>query len=209
MVVFDVGETLVDETRHWSEWADWLGIPRFTFLAMLGSLIGSGRHHRDVFGAFGVNYQEALAARTRSGWSYEIRAEDFYPDAVPCLDALREGGHRIGIVGNQPRQCEASLQRLGLRCDLIGSSESWAVEKPSPQFFSRLIAECRLPPHEICYVGDHPEHDIGPAHRAGLRTVFVRRGPWALTLAQSDSARQADAQIDSLAALPKALQGLR
>jgi hypothetical protein len=24
-VVFDVGETLVDETRHWGEWADWMG----------------------------------------------------------------------------------------------------------------------------------------------------------------------------------------
>ena len=27
-VVFDVGETLVDETRPWGEWADHLGIPR-------------------------------------------------------------------------------------------------------------------------------------------------------------------------------------
>lgn len=35
-VVFDVGETLIDETRQWGEWADWLGVPRFTFLAALG-----------------------------------------------------------------------------------------------------------------------------------------------------------------------------
>ncbi len=35
-VVFDVGETLVDETRYWDEWADWLGVPRFTFFAVLG-----------------------------------------------------------------------------------------------------------------------------------------------------------------------------
>src|SRR5439155_14968561 len=30
-VVFDVGETLVDETRHWGEWADRAGVPRLTF----------------------------------------------------------------------------------------------------------------------------------------------------------------------------------
>jgi len=31
-VVFDVGETLVDESREYGTWADWLGIPRHTFL---------------------------------------------------------------------------------------------------------------------------------------------------------------------------------
>lgn len=41
-VVFDVGETLVDETRAWSAWADWLGIPRLTFLAVCGAAIARG-----------------------------------------------------------------------------------------------------------------------------------------------------------------------
>ncbi len=27
-VVFDVGETLVDETREYGTWADWLGVPK-------------------------------------------------------------------------------------------------------------------------------------------------------------------------------------
>ena len=27
-VVFDVGETLVDETREYGTWADWLNVPR-------------------------------------------------------------------------------------------------------------------------------------------------------------------------------------
>ena len=30
-VVFDVGECLVDETREYGTWADWLGVPRHTF----------------------------------------------------------------------------------------------------------------------------------------------------------------------------------
>ena len=28
VVFFDVGETLVGETRYWNEWADWPGVPR-------------------------------------------------------------------------------------------------------------------------------------------------------------------------------------
>ena len=41
-VVFDVGETLVDETRVWSTWADVVGIPRLTFMAVLGAVIARG-----------------------------------------------------------------------------------------------------------------------------------------------------------------------
>ena len=41
-VVFDVGETLVDETRHWGDWADWLRAPRFTFSAAFGAVVERG-----------------------------------------------------------------------------------------------------------------------------------------------------------------------
>ena len=30
-VWFDVGETLIDESREYGTWADWLGVPRHTF----------------------------------------------------------------------------------------------------------------------------------------------------------------------------------
>jgi hypothetical protein len=43
-VVFDVGETLVDETREYGTWADWLGVPRHTFASVFGAVIASGRH---------------------------------------------------------------------------------------------------------------------------------------------------------------------
>lgn len=30
-VVFDVGETLLDNTREWARWAEWVGVPQHTF----------------------------------------------------------------------------------------------------------------------------------------------------------------------------------
>jgi hypothetical protein len=30
-VFFDVGETILDETREYGTWADWVGVPRHTF----------------------------------------------------------------------------------------------------------------------------------------------------------------------------------
>ena len=48
-VFFDVGETLVDESRMWGEWADWLGVPRFTFFAVLGAVIARGEFAGRLF----------------------------------------------------------------------------------------------------------------------------------------------------------------
>jgi HAD superfamily hydrolase (TIGR01549 family) len=208
MVVFDVGETLVDETRQWGEWADWLGVPRFTFFATLGGLIAAGRSHRDVFALVrpDLDHARAIAARARQGWRYDVRQSDFYPDAIPCLRSLRGRGFRLGIVGNQPEACEASLRQMGLSFDLLGSSERWGVSKPSPDFFRRIVQEASLPPDAIYYVGDHPTNDMNPAHDAGLKPVFLVRGPWGLLNADSADAGHAVLRIRTLAELPDRLE---
>lgn len=210
MVVFDIGETLVDETRQWGEWADWLGVPRFTFFALLGGLILQGRSHREVFALArpGLDRAEALGRRRREGWSYDIRTNDFYPDALPCLRELRARGIKIGIVGNQPEACEQSLEVMGIAADLLGSSERWGVEKPAPAFFARIVAESGLIPGDICYVGDRPDNDIKPAREAGLKPVFLRRGPWAILHENSADAGAAALRIESLAQLPNRLAQL-
>ena len=47
-VVFDVGETLVDETIEYHGWADWLGVPRHTFSAVLGAVTAAGHDNGDL-----------------------------------------------------------------------------------------------------------------------------------------------------------------
>ena len=68
-VVLDVGETLVDETREYGTWADWLGIPRHTFSAVFGAVIALGMDYREVFQYFrpGFNLDvEMRGARMRA-----------------------------------------------------------------------------------------------------------------------------------------------
>src|SRR6266545_1293486 len=48
-VFFDVGETIVDETREYGTWADWLGVPRHTFSAVFGAVIARGGDYRETF----------------------------------------------------------------------------------------------------------------------------------------------------------------
>jgi HAD superfamily hydrolase (TIGR01549 family) len=210
MVVFDVGETLVDETRHWNEWADWMGVPRLTFLAVLGGVIQQGRHHRDAFKVLrpDFDYEAERRKRIAQGWRYKFEAGDFYPDAVPCLRELGGRGYRLGVVGNQYRESEEEMARLGVPFDLIGSSEAWGAEKPSAAFFARLAQEAKLPPARIAYVGDHPVHDIAGAADAGLIPVFLVRGPWGVLHAESAEAKRARLRIGSLAELPDALDRL-
>ena len=56
-VVFDVGETLVDETRAWGLYADRSGVSRLTFFAALGALIERRDDHRNVFQLLGIERQ--------------------------------------------------------------------------------------------------------------------------------------------------------
>ena len=209
-VVFDVGETLVDETEAWGDWADWLGVPRLTFFGALGAVIARGGDHREVFDLVrpGLDLAEERRAREAAGRRPMITAGDLYPDALPCLRALAGAGYTLGIAGNQPRATEAVLRALDVPLGLVASSESWGVAKPDPAFFDRIALALGLPASEIAYVGDRLDNDVGPAARAGMTSIFIRRGPWAHIQAGPDDPAYAAATIDSLDQLAEALQGL-
>jgi FMN phosphatase YigB (HAD superfamily) len=209
-VVFDVGETLVDETEAWGDWADWLGVPRLTFFAALGGVIARGGDHRDVFPLVrpGIDLRAESAAREAAGRRAAVTVDDLYPDALDCLRALAAEGFVIGIAGNQPTATEAVLRALDVPLALVAASESWAVHKPDPAFFRRIATELNLAPAEIAYVGDRLDNDVGPAAAAGMVAIFIRRGPWAYLQAGPSEPGEAAATIESLGELPGALRRL-
>jgi len=204
-VVFDVGETLVDETRIWSDWADWLGVPRLTFLAVVGALIERGTDHRDPIRLFrpDIDFAVERERRQAAGRPDVATIDDLYPDAVPALEAMLAAGYRVGIAANQPTTIEQLFNDLGLQLDLVAASETWGIHKPDPAFFARIATELDLPPTEIAYVGDRLDNDIAPAAAAGMAAIFIRRGPWGWIQAGRSSPPAAAATIDSLAELPE------
>jgi FMN phosphatase YigB (HAD superfamily) len=186
-VVFYVGETLVDETRAWERIADVYGVPRFTLMALVGAAIERGESHRRAFESLGID-----------GPFGGFSSDQLYPDAVPCLRELRARGLLVGAVGNMQEVNEDVVRPY---VDFVGSSERWGVEKPSPEFFSRVVAEADRPADEIAYVGDRVDNDVLPAKRAGMLAVHVRRGPWGVL----HDASGADVRIESLDELAEAL----
>jgi FMN phosphatase YigB (HAD superfamily) len=164
-VVFDVGETLVDETRMWETAADAAGVPRFTLMGVLGGLAARAEQHGRVWEILGVEPSVYAA----------FDPDDFYTDALRCVARLRELGYRVGAAGNMPAAVEDLLRPY---MDGLGSSARWGVEKPSPGFFTRVIELAGAAPERIAYVGDRVDNDIRPALDAGLMAVHLRRGPW-------------------------------
>jgi FMN phosphatase YigB (HAD superfamily) len=163
-VVFDVGETLVDETALWESAADTAGVPRFTLMGILGGLAARGEPHSRVWEILGVE-------RPATSWA----GDGLYPDSLPVLRRLRASRVVVGAVGNTPVEAEELVRE---HVDFVGSSARWGVEKPVPEFFARVAEEAGYPAAEIAYVGDRVDNDIVPALAAGMVAVHIRRGPW-------------------------------
>ena len=205
-VCFDVGETLIDETREWNGWADFLGVPRLTLFTALGVSMWRGESHRKVFEIFrpDLDFSTVRQQRAALGWRYGFEASDLYADARPCLMELRERGFRTLIAGNQPKEAEPALHALNLPVDVIASSAGWGVSKPDPRFFDKVIEAAGVPAGEIAYVGDRVDNDVIPARAAGMMAVFLRRGPWGWMHEERPGIEQAHLRLralDGLAAI--------
>jgi HAD superfamily hydrolase (TIGR01549 family) len=209
-VVFDVGETLVDESREYGAWADWLGVPRHSFSAVFGAVIALGRDHREAFQFFrpGFNLDEERARRAEAGKAETFGEGDLYPDARPAMMALRDMGLWVGVAGNQTSRAEEILRNLDLPADMIATSADWGASKPDPAFFRAVADAAPCPPAAIAYVGDRIDNDLKPARAAGMRPVFIRRGPWGYAWENHpDMATAADWRITTLMELPGLLAG--
>lgn len=199
-VVFDVGETLVDETRHWATVARYAGVPEFTLAGVLGGLIERREHHRSIFGYLQIESVDPNVV------GYTIEAEDLYPDVVPVLQQLKAAGYLLGVTGNQPEGAAEQMEALGLPFDLIASSEIWNVNKPDVRFFERVAEELDLATDRIIHVGDRLDNDVLPAQEIGMHAVLLRRGPWGHLHATWPEMADVRHTIDGLAGLQEIIE---
>jgi FMN phosphatase YigB (HAD superfamily) len=185
-VVFGIGECLIDQTREFGGWADWLSVPRHTFAAQFGAVVAQGRDHHETFQVFrpGFDLAQERAKREACGEAEWYGENDLYPDVRLSLKELGQAGLFLGVAGNHTARIGTVLRTMfASHVHLTATSGEWGVAKPDPAFFERLAGEVgsRLggaAPEEILYVGDRLDHDIRPAAAIGLRTALLVRGPW-------------------------------
>jgi HAD superfamily hydrolase (TIGR01549 family) len=182
-VVLDVGETLVDETRVFHTWAEIFGLPDFTLMAVLGGSITNAERPEDWRRFFEMIKQpewqdQQPVFEERYG---ALRADDLYPDAIRAIDRLKALGYRVAITANQPARRHAELEALGIQVHAMGMSDAMGVAKPDRAFFDRTLELIGSPdPASVAYVGDRVDNDVLPTIAAGMRAVWLRRGPWGM-----------------------------
>ena len=201
-VVFDQGETLVNETRFWSSVAAYAGVPEFTLHGVLGGMIERRENHRSIFNVMQIESVDPNVI------GYRIEARDLYPDVVPTLKRLSHEGFTLGVAGNQPAGVIEQFAAMDLPLTLNASSTAWGLSKPDPAFFQRMADELGLEPEEVMYVGDRLDNDILPAQEVGMHAVFIRRGPWGYLHTAWPEMQQVKHTIESLAEVPDLVQKL-
>lgn len=217
-VLFDVGYCLFDESRRLGHALDWLAVR----LAAGGRPVGSDRLRAAYHAAcrapdpgepsllvqslVSAGVPAAEAARLRRELPWEAVPLEPYPGAAPALRALRTAGLRVGVLANQPSSARIDLERAGLAglCDGIWLSDEAGLAKPDPAFFRLALEAWALPPAAVAYVGDRPDHDVGPARALGLFAIRILSGPHAAQAARGDGQR-ADRVAASLETVPGCL----
>jgi HAD superfamily hydrolase (TIGR01549 family) len=107
---------------------------------------------------------EKLARYIRQNWDRVDRqlsqntVRTAYPDAVPCLEATRRPGLKMGIVSNIPSEerLRNELEAIGLVkfFPILVSSGSVGISKPDKRIFHLVAKKLDELPNNILFVGD-------------------------------------------------------
>ncbi len=209
VVVLDIGEVVIDESRVWSVWSELLGVSPATLMAVLGAAVSQGGDHHEAFPHVAPNVDWAALEGEHEARYGGFRATDVYADVVPTLTALRADGFRVVLAGNQPLRRTEQLHRLALPVDDIVVSEELGAEKPDLPFFSALLQRLGEPgPDRVLYVGDRVDNDVIPAAASGMSVCWLTRGPWG-QLQELPEDVTPDIVLEGLGELPELLAAWR
>ncbi|MFI2434939.1 HAD family hydrolase [Streptomyces sp. NPDC018693] len=167
--------TAEEALDHWREVTDrqWE-----RFAAGETSFEGQRRDRVRVFLDASLSDDEADDWFHRYIGHYEA-AWSLFPDVLPVLDALA-ASHRHGVLSNSSLTVQDhKLRVLDVhdRFETILCAAELGVSKPEAGAFLAACEALDLPPHQVAYVGDHPEIDGRGAAEAGLLSVWIdRRG---------------------------------
>ena len=97
--------------------------------------------------------------------------------AVQTVRALKDAGHRLGVVSNAEGRVERDLAGAGYAglFETVVDSHVVGVEKPDPQIFRIAMERMSVAPETAVFLGDVPSVDIAGARAAGLTPVLLDR----------------------------------
>jgi putative hydrolase of the HAD superfamily len=104
--------------------------------------------------------------------------------------------YRLGVISNFYGNVAALCREASLAdsLDVIVDSAEVGVSKPDPDIFRIALTKIGVAPDRAIFVGDSLERDIAPAHRLGMKTIWLK-GPKPRI---PENSEPADIEISSL-----------
>jgi 2-haloacid dehalogenase len=138
--------------------------------------------------------QDALA-RSLPEW------QPFAEVPTALAEARRQGWHLAALSNTDPDFLAASLARIGVEFDLTVVASEIGSYKPAPAHWREFFARSGASPEGHVHVGASLFHDIAPATRLGLRTVWINR-------LGEEAEPQPDVELHTLDGLAETLDSL-
>jgi 2-haloacid dehalogenase len=98
-----------------------------------------------------------------------------FPDTVEALQTLKRR-YRLALLSNVDDDLFAlSARHLRVEWDWVITAEQVGSYKPSLRPFRVMLERIGRPPERVLHVAQSLYHDIAPAKRLGLTTIWVNR----------------------------------
>lgn len=124
-----------------------------------------------------------------------------FPDTVEALQILK-GRYRLAIISNVDDDLFAlSARHLRVKFDYIITAEQARSYKPSLHNFHLTLERMGVPSQKVLHIAQSIYHDIVPAKKLGLATVWVNRRGEKGSRATPPAGGQPDLEVPDLSRL--------
>jgi 2-haloacid dehalogenase len=99
-----------------------------------------------------------------------------FPEVPAALEEVLGRGWKLAILSNTDRDLvDASMRRIGVPFELAIVASEIGSYKPAPAHWEEFFARTGAPFDGHVHVGASLFHDVAPAVRLGLRTIWINR----------------------------------
>jgi 2-haloacid dehalogenase len=125
-----------------------------------------------------------------------------FPEVPGALEDARARGWKLAILSNTDRDyIDASLERIGVPFELAIVASEVGSYKPGLKHWDAFEAQTGVRRDAHVHVGASLYHDIAPATKLGLRTVWINR-------LGEEADPEPDVELHTLTGLGESLDGL-
>lgn len=130
---------------------------------------------RTVLEGFGLKFGFAPDMKELEYFAMSVRDWPPFSDSAEALHALKKR-YKLAIISNVDDDLfEFSRKQLQTDFDWIITAEQVQAYKPSTKNFHHAIKRIGIPQEKILHVAQSLFHDIAPAKKLGLATVWINR----------------------------------